>query len=124
MGITAAVLTKRAESIGLPITENAFEGTLENPVPPLPYFVYAIPHTQSRGADSINNLVAEDWNLELYAAAVDGETERIVEQVENHVLHDTDYEKFTAYIEDEDCYQIAYEVKGLLRKVKGAEKHG
>ena len=34
---TAAVLTERAESLGLPITKNAFEGTLENPVPPLPY---------------------------------------------------------------------------------------
>ena len=32
---TAAVLTERAESLGLPITKNAFEGTLENPVPPL-----------------------------------------------------------------------------------------
>ena len=27
---TAAVLTERAESLGLPITKNAFEGTLEN----------------------------------------------------------------------------------------------
>ena len=32
---TAAVLTERAEILGLPITKNAFEGTLENPVPPL-----------------------------------------------------------------------------------------
>lgn len=37
---TAAVLTERAESLGLPITKNAFEVTLENPVPPLPYMVY------------------------------------------------------------------------------------
>ena len=40
MGVTAAVLTERAANIGLPIAENAFEGTLENPVPPLPYLVY------------------------------------------------------------------------------------
>lgn len=39
---TAAVLTERAESLGLPITKNAFEGTLENPVPPLPYMVCGV----------------------------------------------------------------------------------
>ena len=69
MGVTAAVLTERAAKIGLPIAKDAFEGTLESPVPPLPYLVYAIPHTASRGADTINNLVAEDWNLELYTVA-------------------------------------------------------
>lgn len=38
---TAAVLTERAESLGLPITKNAFEGTLENPVPPyLTWFTF------------------------------------------------------------------------------------
>ena len=46
---TAAVLTERAESLGLPITKNAFEGTLENPVPPLPYMVYLLPREQPPG---------------------------------------------------------------------------
>ena len=122
MGVTAAVLTERAANIGLPIAENAFEGTLENPVPPLPYLVYAIPHTESRGADTINNLVAEDWNLELYTVADDEAAAEIAGRIENEVLFDVDYEKFVAYIEDEECFQIAYEVKELLRKVKGAKK--
>ena len=57
---TAAVLTERAESLGLPITKNAFEGTLENPVPPLPYMVYLMPHTSTAGADSRpSNLLAQ-----------------------------------------------------------------
>ena len=51
---TAAVLTERAESLGLPITKNAFEGTLENPVPPLPYMVYLLPREATAGADSRN----------------------------------------------------------------------
>lgn len=46
---TAAVLTERAESLGLPITKNAFEGTLENPVPPLPYMVYLLPREATAG---------------------------------------------------------------------------
>lgn len=122
MGVTAAVLTKRAESLGLPIAKNAFEGTLENPVPDLPYLVYMIPHASSRGADDINNLIAEDWSLELYTVADDEAAAEIMARIENEVLFDVEYEKFIAPIEDEECFQTAYEVKGLLRKVKGAEK--
>lgn len=122
MGVTAAVLTSRAESLGLPIAKNAFEGTLENPVPDLPYLVYLIPHTSSRGADDVNNLMADDWSLELYTVADDEAAEAIMEQIENKVLFDVEYEKFISPIEDEECFQTAYEVKGLLRKVKGAKK--
>ena len=122
MSVTAAVLTERAESFGLPITKNAFEGTLENPVPDLPYLVYLIPHTSSRGADDVNNLMADDWSLELYTMADDEAAAEVMEQIESKVLFDVDYEKFMAPIEDEECFQTAYEVKGLLRKVKGAKK--
>lgn len=122
MGVTVAVLTERAVKIGLPIAKDAFEGTLENPVPPLPYLVYTIPHTASRGADTINNLVAEDWNLELYTVADDEAAAEIAGRIEKEVLFDVDYEKFMTPIEDEECFQTAYEVKGLLRKVKGAKK--
>ena len=75
---TAAVLTERAESLGLPITKNAFEGTLENPVPPLPYMVYLLPREVTAGADSRpNNLMADDWQLELYTVADDEAAEEI-----------------------------------------------
>ena len=120
--MNAIILTKRAGSLGLPIAKNAFEGTLENPVPDLPYLVYTIPHTESRGADTINNLIAEDWNLELYTVADDEAAAALMEYIENEVLFDVDYEKFIAPIEDEECFQTAYEVKGLLRKVKGVKK--
>lgn len=122
MNITAAVLTERAKTLGLPIDKNAFEGTLENPVPPLPYLVYLIPHTENRGADMVNNLIAEDWNLELYTVADDKAAAEIIERIENEVLDGVEYEKFATPIEEEECFQTAYEVKGLLRKVKGAKK--
>lgn len=119
MSVTAVTLTERAEKVGLPIEKNAFTGTLENPVPDLPYMVYLIPHTSTRGADTLNNLVTEDWQLELYTTTDDEAAEKIRERIENEVLHDVPYEKYIAYIEDEECYQTAYEVKGLLRKLKG-----
>lgn len=119
MSVTAAMLTERAEKIGLPITKNAFTGTLENPVPDLPYLVYFIPHILSCGADTVHNLVSEDWQLELYTHSDDEAAARIMEHIENEVLHDVPFEKYTAYIKEEECYQMAYEVKDLLRKVKG-----
>lgn len=116
---TAAVLTQRAEGLGLPITKNAFEGTLEEPVPPLPYMVYLMPHTSTAGADNKpNNLMADDWQLELYTVADDTAAEEIRTRIENEVLHDVDYQKYVAYIESEECFQTAYEVTGLLRKAR------
>ena len=60
--------------------------------------------------------------LELYTVADDEAAAEIAGRIENEVLFDVDYEKFMAPIEDEECFQTAYEVKGLLRKVKGAKK--
>lgn len=124
MSITAAVLTDRAKRLGLPITKNAFTGTLEEPVPDLPYMVYLTPKTATQGADNANNLVADDWQLELYTVADDEAAETIREKIENEVLKDIPYQKFIAYVDDEECFQTAYEVNGLLRKVKGASKNG
>lgn len=116
---TATVLTKRAKCLGLPITKNAFEGTLESPVPPLPYMVYLMPREETAGADSTpNNLMADDWQLELYTVADDEAAEEIRTQIENVVLYDVDYKKYVTYIENEECYQTAYEVTGLLRKAR------
>lgn len=122
MGVTAAVLTERAKKIGLPIAKDAFEGTLENPVPQLPYLVYMVPHAENRGADMVNNLIAEDWVLELYTVADDDTAAEIIKRIENEVLAGVEYKKFGTPIKEEECYQTAYEVKGLLRKVKGAKK--
>lgn len=116
--MTAAVLTERAEKTGLPITKNAFTGTLENPVPDLPYMIYLIPHTSGCGADTKNNLAAVDWHLELYTAEDDEAAEEIRKAIETEVLHDVQYERYIAYIDDEECFQTAYEVNGILEKRK------
>ena len=116
---TAVGLTERAAALGLPITKNAFTGTVDEPVPQLPYMVYLMPREETAGADDIPNaLVAEDWQLELYTAADDEAAESIRAQIESKVLHDVDYVKYVAYIESEECFQTAYEVTGLLRKAR------
>ena len=50
----------------------------------------------------------------------DEAADEIRTQIEEKVLYDVDYEKFIAYVDGEECYQTAYEVKAALRKVKGA----
>ncbi|MBQ6994966.1 MAG: hypothetical protein IJN64_10840 [Lachnospiraceae bacterium] len=107
---------------GLPITENQFEGTVDDPVPPLPYGIYLLPHETGRGADGLNNLKAQDFDFELYTQADDEERKRLVRAFENEVLPDVEYDNFLAPIPDEECYQTAYEIKGLLKKMKGATK--
>lgn len=117
--MTADELIKRAEEFGLPITKNQFEGTVDNPVPPLPYLVYLIPHEIGTGADDKNNLKAQDFDLELYTAEDGKELSELAKRIEEEIFPDVEYEKYSAYIREEECFQTAYEVRGLLKKVKG-----
>lgn len=108
---------------GIPLAKNQFEGTVEDPVPSLPYMVYMLPHDTGRGADNLNNLKARDFELELYTAADDGGREDLAGKIEKEIFRDAEYEAFLAPIREEECFQTAYEVRGLLTKItkkKGA----
>lgn len=124
--MTAEELIQRAkdfsEKNNVPITKNQFEGTMDDPVPPLPYMVYLTPHEKGRGADGLNNLKAQEIDFELYTMADDEERERLAAAFEMEVLPDVEYDAYLAPVADEDCYQTAYEVRGLLKKTKGAKK--
>lgn len=124
--MTAEELIQRAkdfsEKNNVPITKNQFEGTVDDPVPPLPYMVYLTQHETGRGADGLNNLKAQEIDFELYTMADDEERERLAAAFEMEVLPDVEYDAYLAQVADEDCYQTAYEVRGLLKKTKGAKK--
>lgn len=124
--MTAEELIQRAkdfsEKNNVPITKNQFEGTVDDPVPTLPYMVYLTPHETGRGADGLNNLKAQEIDFELYTMADDEERERLAAAFEMEVLPDVEYDAYLAPVADEDCYQTAYEVRGLLKKTKGAKK--
>lgn len=121
--MTTAILIERCKNLGLPIAKNAFAGTLDDPIPQLPYMIYLLSHERSCGADTVNNLKTVDFDLELYTAEDDQETAAIAKRIETEVLQDVDYEKYVAYIESEECYQTAYEVKNLFQKMKGVKHH-
>ncbi len=101
MTVNVSILVERAKAFskkyGVPITKNQFEGTLDDPVPELPYMVWLSSHETGRGADGFNNLKAQDVDFELYT------------QQDNQER-------------DEECFQTAYEVRGLLTKTKGVNR--
>lgn len=119
---TVEIILERCKALGLPMAKNAFQGTLEDPVPPMPYIVYLLPHEKHRGADLINNIKEADIDLELYTAADDAEREELAGRICNEVLFDLEHDDFVAPVEGEDCFQTAFEVRGVVSKMKGARK--
>lgn len=69
MAVNVNELVKRAkafsEKYSVPLAKNQFEGTLDDPVPELPYMVWLSSHEAARGADGFNNLKAQDIDFEL-----------------------------------------------------------
>ena len=63
--MTAEELIQRAkdfsEKNNVPITKNQFEGTVDDPVPPLPYMVYLTPHALHDKPYGKNTAFA-DWS--------------------------------------------------------------
>lgn len=119
-------LVERAKAFskkhGVPITKNEFVGTVDDPVPPLPYIVYLSSHETGRGADGLNNLKAQDIDFELYTAEDNQERKDLAAAFETEVVPDVEYDMYLAPIPDEECYQTAYEIKGLLTKTKGVNR--
>lgn len=63
-----------------------------------------------------------DIDLELYTVADDAEREELAERICNEVLFDLEHDDFVAPVEGEDCFQTAFEVRGIVSKAKGARK--
>lgn len=126
MTVNVSILVERAKAFskkyGVPITKNQFEGTLDDPVPELPYMVWLSSHETGRGADGFNNLKAQDVDFELYTQQDNQEREDLAKAFEAEVLQDVKYDVLVAPIPDEECFQTAYEVRGLLTKTKGVNR--
>ncbi|MCH5340058.1 MAG: hypothetical protein J1E01_01195 [Acetatifactor sp.] len=119
---TVETILKRCKGLGLPMAKNAFQGTLEDPVPNMPYIVYLLHNEKHRGADLINNIKESDIDMELYTAADDAEREELAERICKEVLFDLEHDEFVAPVEGEDCFQTAFEIHGIVSKAKGARK--
>ena len=88
-----------SKKYGVPITKNQFEGTLDDPVPELPYMVWLSSHETGRGADGFNNLKAQDVDFELYTQQDNQEREDLAKAFEAEVLQDVEYKLFEEHHE-------------------------
>ena len=126
MTVNVSILVERAKAFskkyGVPITKNQFEGPLDDPVPELPYMVWLSSHETGRGADGLNNLKAQDVDFELYTQQDNQERVNLAKAFETEVLPDVEYDVLVAPIPDEECFQTAYEIRGLLTKTKGVNR--
>lgn len=119
--VTVEMLIERVKTLGLPMADMAFEETEESPVPEPPYFVYLIIHEKKRGADVKNNIKETDFSLELYTDRFMTGREELEKAVDERIFFDVETEKYVAVIESENMVQSAWEVNGLIQKMKGAK---
>ena len=106
-------IINRAEGLGLPMAEFAFEGTRKNPVPDPPYIVY-LRESNVYGHDTGNAIESISGSIELYTDRKPyPEWER---RIESEVLFDINFEKQQAAIESERMVQTAYDFSVIQKR--------
>lgn len=101
--MTQAEFFSLLKSAGLPVSYNNFKSP-----PPLPYIVYLFSHSTNFGAD--NKVLAKvySYQVELYSDKKDLVSELKLENLFDS--NDIFYNKTETYIEDEELYQVMYEI--------------
>lgn len=94
------------KSTGLPVAYRVFP---KNKAPKMPFVVFYSEGDNNFAADGKAYYTAHPYTIELYADKSGSAAETKIESV----LDGSDffYEKSEAYIEDESCYQIRYEIE-------------
>lgn len=75
--------------------------------PPLPFICYLFSSTNNFNADDVVYQVINRISIELYTENKDLEAENVVEAA----LKDLCWEKSEEYLDDEQCYEIIYEIE-------------
>ena len=110
---TIEEIIKRATTIGLPITKNAWKKTAKKPIPDPPYIVYLVSENQ-RGDDKKNRIREINGSLELYTDRTPDES--LEGRIEGEVLFDLPFNKYQAEITSENMVQTAYEFNITQKK--------
>lgn len=87
----------------------AYRAFPKGKAPKLPFICYSCTQTDNFDADDSVYYVIQGVDIELYTKTKDVTTEEAVETVLNN--NNIVWEKYEEYIDDEECYQITYEVE-------------
>lgn len=87
----------------------AYRAFPKGKAPKLPFICYLCTQTNNFDADNAVYHVIQGVDIELYTKMKDPASETAVETAlnNNHIV----WEKYEEYIDDEECYQITYEVE-------------
>ena len=92
------------KSTGLPVAYHHFK----NP-PNLPYIIYLFTYSDNFGADNKVYSKISNYLIELYSDKKDLVNEKLIEDLfDNNNIY---YEKSEVYIENEEMYQVIYEIQ-------------
>ena len=90
----------------------AYHHFAEGEAPALPYVIFRYPQSSNFSADSGVYLKADDLDIELYTEKRDIALELRVETLLD--AYNLFYQKTETYIEDENMYEILYEMEGVV----------
>lgn len=102
--------------IGLPF---AYDHFAEGESPDPPFLVFTLPVTDNLFADDITYQQIIELDIELYTDFKSPPHERMVEYVLNS--HEIPWNKEEVWIEDEELYEVRYEVSMLYDSDEGNE---
>lgn len=103
--MTLDELSTLLQTTGLPVTYRAWP---KGKAPPLPYICYLESYSKNFAADGTVYYQISHVQVELYEKLRDMATEDEVESALSSVAF---WEKTPIYIDDEECYQIFYEIE-------------
>jgi hypothetical protein len=107
--MTQTELATALETLGLSVAYGEFVNTEENPAPAPPFLCYQFYDNDDLMADNKNAVGLDNYQVELYTDYKDPVTEKLVEDLLEELC--IPYHKFEAKLEDEDMYQIVYEIQ-------------
>lgn len=117
---TFKTIMGRLEGIGIPVAHNQFVDTKQNPAPEPPFICWLSSERQY-GSDHRNEIREVRTSIELYTDRK--EDTELEGKIERDVLHDVEFQKYQALIEDENMMQTAYEFN-LIEKTERRKRHG
>ena len=95
---------------GLPVAYRAWpDDPANNLPPPLPWIVYLETGSQNFSADGVVYLAIKSIRIELYTKEKDPTSERKVETALSNA--GIFWNKTEEYLDDEQCYEIIYEIE-------------
>lgn len=107
--MTLQELNQALKSTGMPVAYSEFKVTAKTPAPPPPFITYQLAYNSDVIADNLNYFEIGNYQVELYTAKKDPAAESLVQSKLKELQ--MPYSKVETYLDDEQLFQIIYQVQ-------------